>query len=116
MALSKTSSAITQLTSSGTSTALNISAGIAPVLCLHHSNGTGSVTGAATAQVKFELNGAVRYYGPPELLITFGTGAAATEDRSVSVPDSSTSVEIVYTAPTGPTGFTLDAEVGITTP
>ncbi len=116
MALSKTSSAITQLTASGTTSSKSISAGIAPLVSLHHSNGTGSVTGAATAQVQYQVNGATRWYAPVGLLVTFGTGTAAVEDRSVILPDSATAVEIVYVAPTGPSGYTLDAEIAITTP
>lgn len=116
MALSKSSSAITQLTASGTSTTATISAGVSPLVSLYHSNGTGSVSAAATAQVQYRVDGAARWYSPTSLLVTFGTTAAAVESRRVSLPDSATSSRIVYTAPTGPTGYTLDAETSYVTP
>lgn len=116
MALSKSSTAITQLTAAGTSASVPVAAGVLPVVALRHSNGTGSVTAAGTAQVQYQLNGAARWYAPALLLVTFGTTAAATEDRTVSVPDAATAVRVVYTPPSGPTGYTLDAEIGTVTP
>lgn len=116
MALAKNSVAIAQLTASGTSASQDLSAGIAPVCSLRHSNGTGSITAAGTAQVQYQLSGAARWYAPPGLLITFSTTAAATDDRTVSLPDAATAARIVYTAPTGATSPTLDAEFGTVTP
>jgi hypothetical protein len=117
VALSKTSAAITQFTTSGTQASpTSVSAGIAPLVSLHHSNGSGTVTVAATAQIQYQVNGAVRWYAPLGLLVTFGTTTGATEDRTVILPDAATAVRIVYTVPTGATGPTLDAEIGFVTP
>jgi hypothetical protein len=116
VALTKNSTAIAQFTASGTGSSINIAAGIAPVCALHHSNGTGSITVAGTAQIQYQLNGAARWYSPPSLLVTFSTTAAATDDRTIALPDAATAARIVYTVPTGATSPTLDAEFGTVTP
>lgn len=116
MAFDKTRAAITQLTASGASTTLNAASGVGCVLLIRHSNGAGSVTAAATAQVQMQAKGGSAWYSPPAYLVAFGSTAAAVEDRAVAIPDGVGSVRVVYTAPTGPTGFTLDAEAAWATP
>lgn len=116
MALAKTSQSVTQLTSSGTSSSYSVSGGISVLVSLYHSNGTGTVSAAATAQIQYQVNGASRWYAPLILLVTFGTSTSSVEPRSISLPDSITAVKITYTAPTGATGYSLDAEIAITTP
>lgn len=116
MALSKTSTAITQLTASGTTVSVPTAAGIAPVISLHHSNGTGAITAAGTAQVQYQVNGALRWYAPPSLLVSFSPTAAQAEDRNVALPDAATAARIVYTVPAGAAAPTLDAEIATVTP
>ena len=115
MALVKNSAAIPQLTATGTSTTA-ILTGIAPICMLHHSNGTGTITAAGTAEIQVQLNGAARWYSHPTLLVTFSTTSAATDDRQVILPDAATAARISYTVPTGATGPALDAEFGSVTP
>ena len=110
MALTKTSAAIPQLTASGNSTTLSVTASYTHTLYLSHFNGSGSVTAAATAQVQIQPNSATRWYNL--VLVTFGTTTGGTDSLPVDIPIDTTGIRIVYTAPTGPTGFTLDAEVG----
>lgn len=112
MALTKARSAITRLTASGTGTALDVSASYAQTLYIRHSNGTGTVTTAAAITVQVKATG-----GTYTNLTTFtATNTAAQIDHFVChIPDDAASVQVVYTAPVGPTGFSLDAEVGTIT-
>ena len=110
MSLTKTSAAITQLTGSGNSTTLNVTPSYYHTLYLSHYNGTGSVTGSATAKVQIQPASAIRWYDLTT--VTFSLTTSATDTQPVDIPIDATGVRIVYTAPTGPTGFTLDAEVG----
>lgn len=113
MALTKAKTSITQLTASGTSTAPDVSGSYDQGLYLSHSNGTGSVTVAATAKVQVQPSGASRWYDLTT--VTFSTTAAATDSVVVALPDNATGVRVVYTQPTGPTGYTLDADAGTIT-
>lgn len=109
MALTKDRASITQLTASGTSTALDVSGAYEATLYVRHSNGTGTVTTAATIAVQVKPSG-----GTYITLTTLAasTTAAQLDVFTVRIPDDATSVQLVYTQPTGPTGYTLDAEVG----
>lgn len=114
MALVKGRSAITQLTASGTSTPLDVSASYTQTLYISHSNGTGTVTTAGSVQVQVQPSGSSRWYnyGGP---IQFSTTAAIVDSYAVALRDDTTGVQLVYTAPAGATGYTLDAEVGTDT-
>lgn len=115
MALSKSRSAITQLTASGTSTTMSVATSYGQTCLLKHSNGTGSISAAATFDVQVQTSGGSLWYSLTAGPIAFTPGVAAIEDRAVAIPDSVASVRVVYVAPTGPTGFTLDAECGTIT-
>lgn len=115
MALTKSRSAITQLTASGTSTTMSVSTSYGHVCLLKHSNGTGTVTAGATADVQVQTTGGSLWYSLTGGTIAFTGTAAASEDRAVAIPDAVASVRVVYVGPTGPTGFTLDAECGTIT-
>jgi hypothetical protein len=110
MAATKGGSAITQLTASGTSTTLGVPTTYDQVLGISHSNGTGTVTAAATIQVQYQVSTAARWY--PLATFTASLTAAATDSFTCLIPGPTTAVRLVYTAPTGPTGVTLDAEIG----
>lgn len=112
MALSKSRAAIAQLTASGTSTTLDVSASYRQTLYLKHSNGTGTVTGAATYQVQVKTSGGTLWYSLNAQPLPFSAVAAQVDDRPFRIPDDVASVRIIYAQPTGPTGYTLDAEVG----
>lgn len=112
MALTKSRSAITQLAASGTSTPIDVSTSYEHTLYVRHSNGTGTVTTAAAIKVQVKPSG-----GSWTTLTTLAasTTAAQADQFVVRIPDDAAAVQVVYTAPTGPTGFTLDAEVGTIT-
>lgn len=114
MALTKGRSAITQLTASGTSTTLDVSGAYSATLLLKHSNGTGSVTAAASFGVQVQSHGGSAWYAWATPVAS--TTAAQVDSIGVALPPDVDSVRIVYTAPTGAaTGYTLDAEVATTT-
>jgi hypothetical protein len=110
MSLTKSRATITQLTAGGTSTALDISGAYRSTLYIKHFNGSGTVTTGARIQVQVQAAGGSQYYNHVGA-IQASTTAAATETWTAELPDDAGSVQVVYTAPTGPTGFTLDAEV-----
>lgn len=113
MALVKGRSAFTQLTASGTMTALDVSAANRQSVSISHFNGTGTPTVAATVAVQYKYSGGARWY----TLTTWQASLVAGQVDQVGfrIPDAAASVQLVYTAPTGATGFTLDAEVGTET-
>lgn len=113
MALSKGRSAITQLTASGTSTTLDVSGAYSATLLIKHSNGTSTVTAAASFEVQVKSQGGTNWYA--HATCVGSTTAAQVDDVTVALPEDVASVRIIYTAPTGPSGFTLDAEVATTT-
>lgn len=109
MAISKDRAAFTQLTASGTSTALDLSAAYRSSLYLRHSNGTGSVTGAAILTVQVKPSGGAM----TSLAVVLASKTTSGVDHWVlALPDDAASVQVVYTAPTGASGYTLDGEVG----
>lgn len=110
MALSKSKSAITQMTASGTSTLLDVSASYGDTLYLNHSNGTGAVTTAGQVVVQVRPNAGARWYTLATLPLS--AVAAAVDQPICALRDDVGQVQLVYTAPAGPTGFALDAEVG----
>lgn len=115
MALSKSNASITQLTAAGTSTTVSPT-GISPVASLTNYNGSGSVTAAATAQIQYQLGGSTTWHADTAYLVTFGTATGGTDVRTIQLPDAVSAVKITYVAPTGASGYTLDAELGWVTP
>jgi len=113
VALTKSRAAITQLTASGTSTTLDVSASYQTTCYIKHVNGTGTITGQGTAVVQVRTNGGTEWYDLTE--VGFGTTASDVVEVAVDVPADADDVQIVYTAPAGSTGHTLDAEVGTIT-
>lgn len=109
MAASKDRFAFTQLTASGTSTALDLSTAYSGSLYLRHSNGTGTVTAAARIVVQVKPSGGTMTTLTTVLASLVTSGA---DHWVVSLPDDAASVQVVYTAPTGASGYTLDGEVG----
>lgn len=113
MAVTLSRAAATQLTASGTSTTMDADGKLGKACYLKHSNGAGSVSQAATFDVQVQTKGGSEWYTQTNGPALFGTTAAATETRTIPIEDSAAAVRVVYVAPTGPTGFTLDAEVGM---
>lgn len=112
MALTKSHRSITQLTNTGTSTELDVSDSYSHTLYVRHSNGANSVTTVALIVVKAKPSGGT-YTALPAFSPSKVTAQA--DDWLIPLPGDAASVEIDYTAPSGPDGFTLDAEVGIVT-
>jgi len=112
MSLTKGRAAIAQLTAGGTSTTIDVSPSYSQTLLIKHSNGSGAVTVAASIDVQVKAAGGSLWYSLTGGPIALGTTTAAIEDKVVFLPDPVASVRVVYVAPTGPTGFTLDAECG----
>jgi hypothetical protein len=114
MPLTKSRSAITQLTGTGQSTTLSLASSYSHTLYISHTNGTGTITVQATAAVEVRTTGGSTWFGVA--LLGFGTTASATvRNVPVSLPADAAEVRIDYTAPTGSTGHTLDAEAGTIT-
>jgi hypothetical protein len=113
MALAKSRASITQLTASGTSTTLDVSAAYSATLLIRHSNGSGSVTAAASFQVQVKPVGGSTWY--THAVPVASTTTAQVDTIVVALPPDVGSVQVVYTAPTGPSGSTFDAEVATTT-
>lgn len=114
MPLLKNHQAITQLTATGQSTTITTT-DYRKSIYVQHVNGTGTITVGATVAVQCRPAGSTtRWYTLQSL--AFGTTAspasAATETRVVPLPDDAGSVRLDYTAPTGSSGHTLDAQVG----
>lgn len=114
MALTKARETITQVTATGTSTVIDIADSYSSEAYIKHVNGTGTITAGAQVQVEVRPDGGTDYFNLGGALL-FGTTASATETRVVLLPDSAGDVRFSYTAPTGSTGHTLDAEVAQTT-
>lgn len=110
MPLVKTPQAITQLTATGQSVALT-TLDYQKSIYIQHVNGTGTITAGATVAVQCRpADSTVRWY--TLISLGFGTTASATETRIVQLPGDAGSVRLDYTAPTGSTGHTLDAQTG----
>jgi hypothetical protein len=111
MALTKTAGSITQLTATGASTTLDVEASYEHSLYVVHVNGSGSITAQATIQVQARPKSSSTWYslGGP---LGGGVTASATRSWTVPLPPDATEVRLSYTAPTGSSGHTLDAEVG----
>lgn len=113
MALSKTRAAITQLTATGTSTVLDLGGAYDATLLVRHVNGSGSISAQGTADVEVRAEGGTEWYTLTTL--GFGTTASAAAERVIDLPPAIADVRLSYTAPTGSTGHTLDAEVATIT-
>lgn len=113
MPLVKSRSAITQLTATGASTTLSLSTSYDHTLAVRHVNGTGTITAQGTAAVEWRTSAGTTWFTLTTL--GFGITASAAVEVSVDVPPSANEVRLDYTAPTGSTGHTLDAEVGLIT-
>ena len=112
MAVAKNRGAITQLTASGTSTTIDLSLIYTAVLFVKHFNGTGTVTTAASFLVQYQAKGGTLWYTLNNQAFTPSAITGKTDDFTIFIPDGTGAVQLVYTAPAGPTGFTLDAEAG----
>lgn len=116
MAKTTSNGAITQLTASGNSDAIDVSGGYALTVSVKHTNGTGTITAGATVQPQISHDG-VNWFNDGGAF-TFGTTASAVEYRTYVAPNEGFTlqkVRLVYTAPTGSTGHTLDAAYSQTT-
>jgi hypothetical protein len=101
--------AATQLTASGTGTALDVSGAARKSLYIRHSNGTGAVTAVGTVAVQVKPSG-----GTFITAVQFSLSPTATAADYIvyELPDDCVSVQCVYVQPTGTTGQTLDNEAG----
>lgn len=110
MALTKTNASITQVTATGQSGSLAYTTQDA-TLNVKHVNGTGTITEGAEVQIQTSPDGGTTWYdmGGP---FKFGTTASGTETRVADLPIGNNAVRLDYTAPTGSTGHTLDAQIG----
>jgi len=113
MALTKGRTAITQLTATGNSSDLDVSDAYKADLGIKHVNGTGTITAGAQIHVRWKPSGGSQWYVLASILCSLT--ASDEQTFSVRIPDAAASVDLDYTAPTGSTGHTLDAEVGETT-
>ena len=113
MSLAKSHDTITQLTATGQSTSLDIRASYRQSLYVKHYNGSGSVSAAGTAKIQVKPNGSSTWYDL--VSVAFGTTTGGTDTSVIPIPDDAGSVRLDYTAPSGASGFTLDAEVGLIT-
>ena len=113
MALTKSRAAISQLTATGQSTALNVAASYRHSIYVKMTNGTATITAGATVKVQARPTGSSQWYDL--LTLAFGTTASVVETRVVILPDDTGEVRLDYTAPTGGSGHALDAEVGTIT-
>lgn len=113
MAVTKTSAAITQVTSTTQSPTIACAAALGGALCVKHVNGTATPSVAAVIQVQVQTSAATRWYN---------YGGAYTPNKTANseqhwvldIPDGIAAVRIDYTLPTGSTGA-LDAELGTVT-
>ena len=114
MALTKTFSAITQVTATGTSTTIDIAASYDSEAYIRHDNGTGTPSTAAEIQVQVKPDGSsnwIDHLAPIKCSLV----AADEQDFLVLLPRGGGDVQFVYTAPGTSTGYTLDAEVSLVT-
>lgn len=108
MALTKGYTAITQLTSTGNSTDIDVSDAYDAAIYVKHVNGTGTITAVAQIDVRVQVNS--QWY---VLATIYASDTASdTQTWAVPLPPSAQAVDLDYTAPTGSSGHTLDAEVG----
>lgn len=110
MSLTKALTAITALTATGTSDTIAVDASYRHSAYLKHVNGTGTITASASVIVQVRAKDSSTWFDLTRL--AFSTTASATETRVVSLPDDATEVRFSYTAPTGSTGHSFNAEVG----
>lgn len=110
MAVSKTASAITQLTSSGDSSTISNSAGIEADWYVKHTNGTGTITVGGVVTVNVRPNGSSTWYN--FCVLNFGLTASTVETRVVRIPGSTAETRVNYVIPSGGSGHLCDAELG----
>lgn len=110
MPLLKTRTIIPQLTATGQSAPVSVSSSYRHSCYVRHANGTGTITAGATAKVQCRPTSSTTWHDL--LTLAFGTTASAVETRVVPLPDDAAEIRLDYTAPTGSSGHTLDAEVG----
>lgn len=115
MALTKSrSSAITQLTANGQSTAKDLTGAYRASFQVKHVTGSGTITagGIVIVQVR-DAVGSGDWFD----FVTrqFGTTASTTETWVVPLPDDSSETRLSWTVPAGSTGHTLDGLVSTIT-
>lgn len=113
MALTKSRSAITQLTATGQSTTLSVGSAYSATLYIRHVNGTGTITTQGVGIVEGRTNGGSTWFTLTSLY--FGLTASGEVELKIPLDDDLNEVRIDYTAPVGSTGHTLDAEIGTVT-
>ena len=110
MASTKDKAAITQVTATGNSTDIDTSDDYNQDIFIKHVNGTGTITAGAQIDIRVRPNGSSQWYVLGSL---YGnTTASSAQTWVVPLPQTAAEVDLDYTAPTGSTGHTLDAEVG----
>lgn len=110
MALAKTKGGITPLTSSGQTPEISLASSYRQSAYIRNLNGAGTITVGAAVRVQVRPLSSSVWYELASLI--FGTVASTTETRVVPLPDDASGVRLDYTAPTGGTGHSVDAEFG----
>lgn len=100
---------VSDLTASGTSSAIDVSDAYSATAYVAHTNGTGTITVGALVIVQVRPSGGT-YINHAQF--RFGQTASAAESQDVDLPEDCTDVRIVYTAPTGSTGHSCKLETG----
>lgn len=111
MSLTKDRVAITQLTAAGTSTVLDVTGSYFNTLLVRHVNGAGTVTVAGSFLVQVQAANGTIWYPLNNQGFQASTTTGATDYFTIRIPKGIAKVQLVYTPPTGATGFTLDAEI-----
>lgn len=109
MAFVKQDGTLPQLIASGDTDPVDLTDARGAAFTLIHDNGSGSVTDAAVVQPMISHDGTTFF--PSGGAFTFGTGDGEIGYRDYPpIVDSLTikAVRFAYTAPSGPTGATLD--------
>ena len=103
-----------QLIASGSGATLNVATGYAKSLYYSHLNGSGTaISPQGSAIVEGRTAGGLTWYTIVE--VGFGTTANQRLEDVVMLPTDLAEVRMIYTAPGGSTGHTLDYEVGLVT-
>lgn len=110
MSFQQSNGQLPQLTGTGNSDPIDITDAVSVLVTLRHDNGSGSVSTPATVRAMLSHDG-TNFYPDTDLGFSFGGTAGAVEHRTYSPPQDGQPLKALrfdYTAPTGPTGATLD--------
>lgn len=111
MPITKSRAAISQLTASGQSSALNVSGSEGGTLYVRHVNGAGTLTVQGQAVIEVKTEGGANWF--TIALLPFGLVANDPIEVPVPIPIDAASVRADYTAPSGSTGHSFDMEAGL---